>query len=50
MKTTLLTMLLSLLAVSISGCNTTRGIGQDVEATGEAIEEAAEETKEKLKS
>jgi predicted small secreted protein len=26
-----------------SACNTTRGVGQDVEATGEAIEETAED-------
>ena len=38
--------LLSLLTVS--GCNTTRGLGQDIEATGEAIEDAAEKTKQKL--
>lgn len=48
MKTALLASLLSLSAILIAGCNTTRGFGQDVEATGEAIEEAAEETREKI--
>lgn len=37
-----------LFAGAIAGCNTTRGIGQDVEAAGEGIEEVAEETEEEL--
>jgi predicted small secreted protein len=28
---------------ALSGCNTTEGLGQDLENTGEAIEEEAEE-------
>ena len=48
MKNTLLALLFSLSAILLAGCNTTRGIGQDVEATGEAIEEAAESAKEEL--
>jgi len=40
--------LLALLTVGLYGCNTTAGFGQDVEATGEAIEDAAEDTKEKM--
>jgi len=36
------------LAGGIAGCNTTRGIGQDVEAAGEGIEEVAEQTEEEL--
>ena len=48
MRTGLLTILLSLIGFAVTGCNTTRGIGQDVKATGEAIEEVAEETKEEL--
>lgn len=48
MRTAFFTLLLSLSAILVAGCNTTRGFGQDVEATGEAIEEAAEETKEEL--
>lgn len=34
--------------ISLTACNTTKGLGQDIEATGEAIEEAAEKTKRKL--
>jgi predicted small secreted protein len=36
-------MLLMLVALAAAACNTTRGFGQDVEATGEAIEETAED-------
>jgi predicted small secreted protein len=35
--------LLLLTAFAASGCNTTRGFGQDVEAAGDAIEDKAEE-------
>jgi len=36
--------LISLLgALAVAGCNTAEGFGQDVENTGEAIEEEAEE-------
>jgi entericidin B len=48
MKTTLAALLLGLMTIAVTGCNTTRGFGQDVEAAGEAIEEAAENTKEKI--
>jgi predicted small secreted protein len=37
-------MLLMLTALAAAGCNTTEGFGQDVEATGEAIEETARDT------
>jgi predicted small secreted protein len=30
-----------LVAMATSACNTTRGVGQDVEATGDAIEDTA---------
>lgn len=33
---------------SLSACNTTRGFGEDVEATGEGIQNAAEETEQEL--
>lgn len=36
---------LFLVGVATSACNTTRGFGQDVEATGEAIEETAEDAR-----
>ena len=39
------TALLLMVLIAASGCNTTRGLGQDIEATGEAIEDAAEKTK-----
>ncbi len=45
LTTLILTMLF---AGGIAGCNTTRGIGQDVEAAGEEIEEVAEEAEEEL--
>lgn len=41
-------MLTQFFAGGVVGCNTTRGIGQDVEAAGEGIEEVADETKEEL--
>lgn len=41
-------MLIVFFAGSVTACNTTRGIGQDVEAAGEGIEEVAEETEEEL--
>lgn len=31
-------------AASLTACNTVEGVGQDVEAAGEAIEETAQET------
>jgi len=34
---------------SLSACNTTRGLGEDVEATGEGIQHVAEEAEEELK-
>lgn len=39
---------LLLAGFSLSACNTTRGVGEDVEATGEGIQHAAEETEEEL--
>ena len=34
---------LSLMALAAAGCNTVEGAGQDVEATGEAIEDTAQD-------
>jgi predicted small secreted protein len=34
---------LILVAFATSACNTTRGFGQDVEATGDAIEDTADD-------
>lgn len=36
------------MAFGLSGCNTTQGLGEDVEAAGEAIEETAEEAEDEL--
>lgn len=31
------------IALAVAGCNTVEGVGEDVEATGEALDEAAED-------
>ena len=36
-------MLTLLIAMGLSGCNTMAGMGEDVEAAGESIEEEAED-------
>ena len=48
MKNAFLAIFFALTAIVLAGCNTTRGVGEDVEATGEAIEEAAEDAKDEL--
>ncbi|MBT8099035.1 MAG: entericidin A/B family lipoprotein [Gammaproteobacteria bacterium] len=48
MKNLNIAILLGLSVLVLSACNTTRGLGQDLEATGEKIEEVAEDTKDKL--
>jgi entericidin B len=35
-------LLVGAFAVSLSGCNTMEGMGEDIEAGGEAVEDAAE--------
>jgi entericidin B len=41
--------LLALLSLpALSGCNTARGIGEDVEAAGHAVSGTAEKTEEKI--
>ncbi|MGM0914457.1 MAG: entericidin A/B family lipoprotein [Pseudomonadota bacterium] len=43
MKRTLLILLAALFAVSLlSGCNTVRGAGEDIERGGEAIQDASD--------
>lgn len=37
-----------LAACALSACNTTRGFGEDVEATGDGIQHVAEQTEEEL--
>lgn len=41
MRWLLKSLMLISLAVALSGCNTVRGIGQDVQKAGEKIEDAA---------
>ncbi len=50
MKTTTFACFAALfaIAIAIGGCNTTRGIGQDIEAAGETIEKVADETEDRL--
>lgn len=48
MKTLFYTMLLFASGFSLAACNTTRGLGQDVEATGEAVQDVAENTEEQI--
>lgn len=38
-------ILLALLLVVLTGCNTVRGLGQDIESAGGAIERKAEQKK-----
>lgn len=45
-KLTLMWVLL--IAGTLSACNTTRGFGEDVEATGDGIQDAAERTERRL--
>jgi len=35
----------ALLGLSLAGCNTFEGVGKDVEAAGDSIEDAAEDAK-----
>lgn len=48
MKTKLNILLLALAGFGATACNTTEGLGKDVEAAGEAIEDAAEEAEDEL--
>jgi len=38
-----------LLLVLLAGCNTFKGMGRDIEGAGQAIERAADKTKEAIK-
>ena len=40
--TTLFVMLLGIASFSLVGCNTMEGVGEDVEATGNAVQDAAD--------
>jgi predicted small secreted protein len=43
LATALVALMLLSGGVALSACNTTQGVGKDIEATGDAIEEAAED-------
>ncbi|MEJ8567188.1 entericidin A/B family lipoprotein [Elongatibacter sediminis] len=43
----LIALLLSMM-LNVTACNTTRGVGQDIEAAGDAIEDAADEAEEEI--
>lgn len=45
LQMTLLASALVLLAAGISGCNTSKGFGEDVESVGEDIQDEADEAK-----
>lgn len=48
MKTILYMFILFAAGLSMAACNTTRGFGEDVEATGEAVQDVAENTEEQI--
>ncbi len=41
-KAVLLTLILTVMTVVFCGCNTMEGLGQDIQATGRALEDAAD--------
>jgi len=41
-------VLMLILAGALSACNTTRGLGEDVEAAGEGIQDVADDAKDEL--
>jgi len=41
-KTTVLALLAVMVILSVTGCNTVRGVGKDIKKGGEAIERAAD--------
>lgn len=44
MKQLLAIMMLAGFGLGLAGCNTMEGLGQDIEQSGEALEEEAEES------
>lgn len=45
---TVLGLAAAIMVVGLTGCNTTQGFGEDVEAAGDVIEDAAEEAEDEL--
>lgn len=41
MKTLLNGLIIALMALSVTACNTVRGAGQDIEEAGETVQDAA---------
>lgn len=50
MRTALVLIWLALVGAVTTGCNTTRGVGEDVEAAGDAVQDAAQKTEDKMKN
>jgi predicted small secreted protein len=48
MKTKIVAFSSGLFAIAVTGCNTTRGIGQDIEAAGDKIEDVADDAEDRL--
>lgn len=44
----LTTMILVIFSTMLAACNTTRGLGEDVEATGEGLQNAAQRVEDEL--
>lgn len=41
-------LLVGFLGLAAAGCNTVEGVGEDIEAAGDAIEDSADETENEL--
>ena len=48
MKSLFYMLLICAGGISLAACNTTHGLGEDVEATGEAVQDVAENTEEQI--
>jgi predicted small secreted protein len=48
--TILAVVVCALTVIGLSGCNTFRGAGKDIQRGGEAVEDAAEETQDNMSS
>jgi predicted small secreted protein len=47
---TLLVLAFSVASLGLAACNTTAGVGKDIEATGDAIEDTADDTKTEMQN
>ncbi len=43
--TTLLAILATVFSLSLAACNTVEGVGEDIRSTGDAIDDAAEDSR-----